>query len=99
MTTDDSSVLVGGIVEQEETLSLARLSELCGAGHNQILELVEEGVLETTPSEEPLFTGTALRRARLAMRLQRDLGVNTAGVAVVIELLERIETLEQRFGH
>ena len=42
-----------------------------------------------------LFTGRSLRRARTAVLLQRDLGVNVAGVALVIELLERIEVLER----
>jgi chaperone modulatory protein CbpM len=35
-----------------------------------------------------------LRRARLALRLQRDLDLNGAGAALVIVLLERIEDLE-----
>lgn len=89
------AVIVGHIVEEEAPLSLAQLCALCGAGRAQILALVEEGVLEMTSPAEPRFAGTALRRAKIALRLQRDLGVNTAGVAVVIELLERIEMLER----
>ena len=98
MANDESRVLTGDIAEEQETLSLARLCELCGGDGSLIEELVEEGVLEISSLAGPRFAGTALRRARLAVRLQRDLGVNTAGVAVVIELLERIETLESRFG-
>jgi len=98
MTNQESSVLIGYIAEEEETLTLTRLCELCGAESNLILELVEEGVLEVTSPTQQEFPGTALHRARLAVRLQRDLGVNTAGVAIVIDLLERIEMLESRFG-
>jgi chaperone modulatory protein CbpM len=90
------AVLAGEIAEEQEPLSLARLCELCGAEHRLIEELVEEGVLEMTSPPEGRFAGSALRRARVAVRLQRDLGVNAAGIAVVIELLERIETLECR---
>jgi chaperone modulatory protein CbpM len=98
MSNHDVRVLVGDIAEEEEALSLARLCELCGAESAVIEELVQEGVIEVSPDAEPHFAGTALRRARIAVRLQRDLGVNTAGVAIVIDLLERIEVLESRFG-
>ena len=35
-----------------------------------------------------------LRRIRKALRLRRSLGVNLRGAAVILELLERIESLE-----
>ncbi len=35
-----------------------------------------------------------LRRIRKALRLRRSLGINLMGAAVILELLERIETLE-----
>ena len=35
-----------------------------------------------------------LRRLRKALRLRRSLGVNLTGAAVILELLERIEALE-----
>jgi len=98
MSNNHVRVLVGEIAEEQESLSLARLCELCDGEASLIEELVDEGVLEVASAGEPRFAGTALRRARLAVRLQRDLGVNTAGVAIVIDLLERIETLESRFG-
>jgi chaperone modulatory protein CbpM len=46
------------------------------------------------------FSGAQLRRARIALRLERDLGVNAAGVALALELLEELEQLrrERRFG-
>lgn len=98
MSDNEMRVLIGDIAEEQETLSVARLCELCDGDSTLIEELVEEGVLEVTSPEEPRFAGTALRRARLAVRLQRDLGVNTAGVAIVIDLLERIEMLESGRG-
>jgi chaperone modulatory protein CbpM len=91
------TVITGHIVEEQGTLGLDELVALCDAEAAQILALVEEGVLEAV-SPEPRFGGGSLRRARLAVRLQRDLGVNLAGVALVIELLERIERLERNPG-
>ena len=36
------------------------------------------------------------RRARTAIRLQRDLDINLAGAALVLELLDEIDTLRSR---
>jgi chaperone modulatory protein CbpM len=41
------------------------------------------------------FSGTALRRARTALRLQRDLEINLPGVALALELLEEIDKLRR----
>lgn len=88
MSTPPDSVLIGHVVEEQLTLTVDELSGICAVERQRIVELVDEGVLEAqTPS---------LQRARLALRLQRDLGVNVAGTALVIELLERIDQLERR---
>ena len=42
-----------------------------------------------------LFEAEALDRLSRGLRLHRDLGINWAGVAVTLELLERIENLER----
>jgi chaperone modulatory protein CbpM len=96
MTLQQSVVLVGRIVEDEGELSLEQLSSLCEVERQRIVELVDEGVIEARSITELRFGGECLRRARIALRLQRDLGVNVAGVALALQLMERIEELEQR---
>jgi chaperone modulatory protein CbpM len=44
------------------------------------------------------FGGDALARIRLATRLSRDLDVNTSGVALALDLLDRIAELESRLA-
>ncbi len=65
MTTQGLSVSVGYVVEDERPLSLDDLCRLCAVEQQFILELVDEGVLETRPSAELHFVGRSLRRARL----------------------------------
>jgi len=43
----------------------------------------------------PLFSEAAMERVRRGVRLHYDLGINWAGVAVVLDLLDRMESLER----
>ncbi|UUZ66040.1 chaperone modulator CbpM [Polaromonas sp. P1-6] len=60
-----------------------------------IIQLVDEGVLApsgTAPGQWR-FTGLHMHRAQVALRLQRDLGVNLAGAALALELLDEMQSL------
>jgi chaperone modulatory protein CbpM len=96
MVQENAPPLAGLIVEEQLELSLDELCNACAVERHRIVELVEEGVLETRSITEWRFGGQALRRARTALRLQRDLDLNVAGVALAIELMERIELLERQ---
>lgn len=91
-------VIHGTVVEEEVRFSLPELSRACGASIDLLITLVEEGVLAPTGSDAQHwhFTGTALRRARAALRLTRDLDLNFAGVALVLDLLDEIDALESQ---
>jgi chaperone modulatory protein CbpM len=92
-TQDDA--LPGEIFEECAVLSVDELSRLCAVDKTYIVELVEEGVLHVieVESTEWRFRGNALRRARTALRLQRDLEINLPGVALALELMEELERL------
>ena len=90
------TTLVGTILEEEVVLG-----ELCRASRlsaERVIELAEEGVIEPIGRgpETWRFRGVSLRRIRCAERLEEDLGVNTAGAALVLDLLEEVERLRAR---
>jgi chaperone modulatory protein CbpM len=60
--------------------------------------LVSEGVLEPIGGEPKQwrFGAEAGPRARRALRLQRDLELDASAVALVLDLLDRIEALESQ---
>jgi chaperone modulatory protein CbpM len=89
--------LSGDIFEEYAVLSVDELSRLCSVDRTYIVELVEEGVLSVIEVTAPewRFPGAALRRARIALRLQRDLEINLAGVALALELLEELDGLRR----
>ena len=89
--------LSAAIFEDYAILSLEELSRLCAVEAQRIIELVEEGILDILEagSVEWRFSGACVRRARLALRLQRDLEVNLAGVALALDLMDDIEQLRR----
>jgi chaperone modulatory protein CbpM len=99
MNSVEIQSLLNGIVLEEQTeLSLADISRACAVHAEYIIELVEEGVL-TPVGREPVlwrFTGAHWHRATVTLRLQRDLGVNLAGAALALQLLDEIERLRAR---
>jgi chaperone modulatory protein CbpM len=97
MPMSDADPLAGEILEESAELSVADLCRMYAVEERRIVELVEEGVLTviTVDTTEWRFRGASLKRARVALRLERDLGINAPGVALAIELLEEIEQLRR----
>jgi len=94
----NEKTLNGTLLDEYTELSLNDLRHACSQREEWVIELVEEGVLEPTGSDykQWRFSATSLHRARAAMRLQRDLGINLAGIAVALDLLDEVETLRAR---
>ncbi len=80
-------------------ISIHELSRLCECHLSVARRLFAIGLIEPQSARTPhLFDRSAVVRARKALRLKRDLGLNFAAVALVMELLDRIDDLEQRIG-
>ena len=82
--------------EDDPRLDTQALSRSLRCEAELIVALVQEGVLEpqgASPSEWR-FGGSALLRARRAVRLSRDLQINPPGVALALQLLDEIGRLE-----
>lgn len=86
------------ILEEQTDLTISEVCQACAVQVETIVELVDEGVLSPIGREPHRwrFTGTHLRRATVAIRLQRDLGVNLAGAALALQLLDELEALQAR---
>jgi chaperone modulatory protein CbpM len=97
MSSSEDQVLAGAIFEETALLTVKDLSRMCAVDERHIVEFVEEGVLSVVEIDttEWHFTGAALRRVRLALRLERDLELNLAGVALALELMEELQTLRR----
>ena len=69
--------------------------------HQQTLRLYErEGLLKPSRSDGNvrLYTETDIERLELILGLTRDLGVNLAGVEVILNMREKMEQMQQEFN-
>jgi chaperone modulatory protein CbpM len=93
-----SKTLTGILLDEQAELSLHDLCHACSTSTEWVIELVDEGVLEPIGHEQShwRFSGPSLLRARAAMRMQHDLQINLAGVALALDLIEEIEAMRER---
>jgi chaperone modulatory protein CbpM len=90
----------GMLVEDVELITVTQLCRSCTVEVETIALLVEEGVLEPLGNsiDQWHFGVGSRRRVKTVIHLQRDLGVNLAGAALAIELLEQITELKRVSG-
>jgi len=93
----EQSTIQGVLIDEHLRLTLIELGRACDADTQHLIDLVDEGIL-TPRGDDPstvYFDGQALLRARKALRLQRDLELETAATALVLELLDELERLRE----
>ena len=96
-----NETLRGQLVEEETVITLEELCRNCTVKTEEIVIMVEEGILD--PQGERLapavaewqFHVSSVKRVKVAVHLQRDLGVNLQGAALALELLDRIAELQK----
>jgi chaperone modulatory protein CbpM len=101
MNIKKMSVVSGYILEEESSLTLAELCTTCQAPAELIIRLVDHGVInpyEGATSRQWRFHRSTLIRTDKALRLKRDLGINLAGTALALELLDEIDVLRKQLN-
>jgi chaperone modulatory protein CbpM len=85
-------------VRGASVLTLEDISRGCGVGAESIVLLVSEGLLSPQGRRQAdwMFDADDLARARCALRIQQDLGVNGPGAALAVELVEELQRLRRR---
>lgn len=88
-------LLTGEVLDDHSQVTLIQLCRTFSIAAETVEELVEHGILEPASKRgcHWCFPASSIKRTRVAIQLQRDLGVNLAGAALALELLERIDAL------
>lgn len=98
MAKEILKLLQGEILEEDVRVSLSQLCQLSRLPAESVLEMVEYGVIEPRTGSQGKwqFSGKSVNRLRCAQRLKMDLGVNTAGAALAVDLLDELQQLRAR---
>lgn len=86
------------IIDEAPLLTLDEFSRAIHIEKEIVFEMVDYQFIRPkgNSSEEWRFDSDALRLGRIAASFYRDLEINMPGVALALELLDRIETLEHQ---
>ena len=87
-------------LDLDEPLTLDVVAETLGAKRSLVVRLAQQGLIETVDSgtDEPLVPRRVVVQLRRMQRLRRDLGVNFAGAAIILDLVGRIEQLNRELA-
>ncbi len=98
MTARTQETLTGKLYDEDNEITVVELCRICCVDEELVGELVAEGILEPVGnvSEPTVLPYSSVRRTRTVVRMQRDLGVNLAGAALALELIDRIHVLQTR---
>jgi chaperone modulatory protein CbpM len=97
-----SEPLRGQLIDEETLITVDELCRHCRVEVTEVVTFVQEGILD--PADDVVkveradrwqFHISSVQRVRTVVHLQRDLGVNLAGAALALELLDRIAALER----
>ncbi|MDZ7749069.1 MAG: chaperone modulator CbpM [Halofilum sp. (in: g-proteobacteria)] len=86
-------------VGSETAITLAELCRVFDIHADDVIELVEYGVVEPFAGQHPsqwCFPAQAMVRMRRALRLRRDLAIEPAGAALALDLIEEVRYLRAR---
>jgi hypothetical protein len=78
-------------------LSVEDLAKAASLRPKRVEKFVGFGLIEPAIRtwSGPMFPRSSLERLRRIVRLSRDLGINLAGIAAVLDMRERIESLQK----
>jgi chaperone modulatory protein CbpM len=87
-------------LDLDEPVTFDVIAETTGAKRSLVVRLAQQGLIETVDSgaDEPLLPRRVVVQLRRMQRLRRDLGVNFAGAAVILDLVGRIEQLNRELA-
>ncbi|WP_440682375.1 chaperone modulator CbpM [Cysteiniphilum halobium] len=76
-------------------ISIVELSEMLCVPQTIIIEWIEHDVVRAKVQSDIYYVSAYdIARAKSAMRLMRDLGVNSSAISIILSLREKIKALE-----
>lgn len=86
-------------MSEDDFLSLLDICHAVDRPAEHIVEMVEHDIVQPSTGGTPQtwqFSTYAVKRARVATRLQHDLNVNLEGLALALDLLDEVQQLRRQ---
>jgi len=96
--TGSASPIASEVVEHGAPCTFQELCISCNVSPEWLAGLVEQGAIEAVgpTRQEWQFSALSLVRVAKAKRLERDLGLNLPGIALVLDLLDQLDAMHAR---
>jgi chaperone modulatory protein CbpM len=90
---DEQTIIAGVLMDENTTISFVEVCQKCKISEDVLVDMLEHGLLPpSTPHTKSMdIDQRTFARIQSACRLQQDLGINAAGVVLVLELLDELE--------
>ncbi|MFP4072333.1 MAG: chaperone modulator CbpM [Desulfovibrionales bacterium] len=87
--------------QRSKKIIWVQMVDMTGIHPMRLGELIEIGWIEPfkSPVEEYLFSESDVYRIKKLVRICRDFEVSTLAATIIVDLLERIEDLQQEVKH
>lgn len=90
-----STITVGVVIDEKTRVSFVDICENYNISEKELLDILEHGLISSidSPNKKLQFDMDMLQRIKAAYRLQEDLGVNSAGAVLALELMDELDKL------
>lgn len=88
-----NEIIIIADYSQEVAFTPAELCDICGISFDFIQELMAYDIIQQ--DQAGTFGLAELQRIKTVLRLQRDLEVNLAGAALILDLLQELQELRE----
>ena len=91
----NQTVVAGVLMDENTTISFVEVCEKCNISEEMLLDMMEHGLFPSSHSKATYVDQPTLNRIQSACRLQQDLGINLAGVVLVMELRDELKQIRE----
>lgn len=92
------TMITGVLVDESVQLTFVEVCHHYDLSEDVLMDILEHGLLSDVnmPHKNLVFRGHELQKILSACRLHRDLGINSPGVILALELLDELNDLQQQ---
>lgn len=92
----DKKIVTGLIMDETTTVTFVEICEQYDIPEDFLVEMIEFGLIEPGVEDikQATFDCQSLVRIQSAKRLKRDLGMNMPGIALALDLLDKLDRLQ-----